>query len=451
MFNNLGGINMKKVLVYGLGVTGISSVKALDKLGYDVYTYDKNKKNIKELEGYNYSPISDSKINDLKVDFVIKSPGIKPSDEVVRILEKDNEIISDIEASERLFADKEKIAITGTNGKTSTTSMVAHIINECGKNAYTVGNIGEGILWQMYEKKGVFVEELSSFQLHDTTKYKPHIGAILNIKEDHIDWHGSFEDYIDSKLKLAANQNENDFLVINHEDEITMKHKEDFKAQIYEFSSLNKVSRGLFLKDNIIYLEDKDIKDREVLDVRDLSVIGRHNYENVMAAILLTYLYGIALEDIVKAIKTFRSISHRLEYVRTLSGIDFYNDSKGTNVDSSVKAIESFDRPIIIIAGGYDKQIDYTDFVKAFKKNGKLMVLMGETKYKLKELCEKHEVNYILVDDMKEAIDTAYKKGEEKDVVLLSPASASWDMYKSYEIRGDEFKTLVNRLEEKCE
>ena len=192
MFNNLGGINMKKVLVYGLGVTGISSVKTLDKLGYDVYTYDKNKKNIKELEGYNYSPISDSKINDLKVDFVIKSPGIKPSDEVVKILEKDNEIISDIEASERLFADKEKIAITGTNGKTSTTSMVAHILNECGKKAYTVGNIGEGILWQMYEKKGVFVEELSSFQLHDTSTYKPHIGAILNIKEDHIDWHGSF-------------------------------------------------------------------------------------------------------------------------------------------------------------------------------------------------------------------------------------------------------------------
>lgn len=451
MYNNLGGINMKKVLVYGLGVTGISSVKALDKLGYDVYTYDKNKKNIKELEGYNYSPISDSKINDLKVDFVIKSPGIKPSDEVVRILEKDNEIISDIEASERLFPDKEKIAITGTNGKTSTTSMVAHIINECGENAYTVGNIGEGILWQMYEKEGVFVEELSSFQLHDTSTYKPHIGAILNIKEDHIDWHGSFEDYIKSKLKLAANQDENDFLVINHEDEITMKDKDDFKAQIYEFSSLNEVNKGLYLKDNKIYLNDRDIKNKEILDVRDLAVIGRHNYENVMAAILLTYLYGIALEDIVKAIKTFKSISHRLEYVRTLSGIDFYNDSKGTNVDSSVKAIESFARPIIIIAGGYDKHIDYTDFVKAFKKNGKLMVLMGETKYKLKELCDKYKVNYILVNDMKEAINTAYKKGEENDVVLLSPASASWDMYKSYEIRGDEFKTLVNRLEEKCE
>ena len=440
---------MKKVLVYGLGVTGISSVKALDKLGYEVYTYDKNKKNIKELEGYKYSPISDSNFG--KYDFVLKSPGIKPSDDLVRKLSSNNEIISDIEASVILFPEKEKIAITGTNGKTSTTSMVAHILNECGRPAYTVGNIGEGILWQMYDKKGVFVEELSSFQLHDTSTYKPHIGAILNIKEDHIDWHGSFDDYIDSKLKLAANQDESDFLVINHEDEISQKHLGDFKAQVYEFSSQNVVDRGLFLDGNIICLRNGGCSVEEILDVRDLSVIGRHNYENVMAAILLTYLYGLNLLDIIKAIKTFKSISHRLEYVRSLSGIDFYNDSKGTNVDSSVKAIESFNKPIIIIAGGYDKHIDYTDFVKAFKKNGKLMILMGETKEKLKDLCEKYGISYILVSDMKEAINTAFDKGEEGDVVLLSPASASWDMYKSYEVRGDEFKNIVNRLEEKWE
>ncbi|WP_311481674.1 UDP-N-acetylmuramoyl-L-alanine--D-glutamate ligase [uncultured Anaerococcus sp.] len=438
---------MKKVLVYGLGVTGISSVKALDKLGFEVYTYDKNKENIKELEGYKYSPISDSKFG--KYDFVLKSPGIKPTDDIVKLLEKDNEIISDIEVSQRIFSDKEKIAITGTNGKTSTTSMVAHILNECGHPAYAVGNIGEGILWQMYEKKGVFVEELSSFQLHDTSTYKPHIGAILNIKEDHIDWHGSFDDYIASKLKLAANQDENDFLVINHEDEISQNHIKDFKAQVYEFSSRNMVDRGLFLDGNMICLRNGGCNITEILDVRDLSVIGRHNYENVMAAILLTYLYGLDLVDIVKAIKTFKSISHRLEYVRTLCGIDFYNDSKGTNVDSSVKAIESFDRPILIIAGGYDKHIDYTDFVKAFKKNGKVMVLMGATKEKLKALCEKYGIKYILVKDMKEAIDTAYKNAKKGEVVLLSPASASWDMYKSYEVRGDEFKDLVNRLEEK--
>lgn len=449
MLDKFGGISMKKVLVYGLGVTGISTVKTLDKLGYEVYTYDKNKENIKELEGYKYSPISDSRISELEVDFVIKSPGIKPSDEIVKSLAKNNEIISDIEASQRLFPDKEKIAITGTNGKTSTTSMVAHILNECGKKAYTVGNIGEGILWQMYEKEGVFVEELSSFQLHDTKDYKPHIGAILNIKEDHIDWHGSFEDYINSKLKLTLNQNEDDFLVLNAEDEESQKHKKDFKAQIYEFSSKNMVSRGLFLDGNMICFIDGGCTIAEILDVRDLEVIGRHNYENVMAAILLTYLYGLNLPEIIKAIKTFKSIAHRLEYVKSLSRVDFYNDSKGTNVDSSVKAIESFERPIIIIAGGYDKNIDYTDYVKAFKKNGKLMVLMGATKFKLKDLCEKYDVSYILVDDMDQAIKTSYEKAKKGDVVLLSPASASWDMYKSYEIRGNEFKDIVMRLEEK--
>lgn len=440
---------MKKVLVYGLGVTGISSVKSLDKLGYEVLTYDKNKENIKELEGYKYSPISDSRISGLKVDFVIKSPGIKPSDPVVQKLARNNEIISDIEASERLFPSKEKIAITGTNGKTSTTSMVAHILNECGKKAYAVGNIGEGILWQMHEKEGVFVEELSSFQLHDTNRYHPHIGAILNIKEDHIDWHGSFDDYINSKLKLGQNQNERDYLVLNAEDEISQKHKKDFKAQIYEFSSQNMVSKGLFLDGNIICFVNGGCTIAEILDVRELSVIGRHNYENVMAAILLTYLYGLDLSEIIKAIKTFKAISHRLEYVRTLSEVDFYNDSKGTNVDSSVKAIESFEKPIIIIAGGYDKNIDYTDFVKAFKKNGKTMVLMGATKYKLKDLCEKYAIEYVLVEDMNQAIKTAYEKSKPGDVVLLSPASASWDMYKSYEIRGNEFKDIVMRLEER--
>ena len=440
---------MKKVLVYGLGVTGISSVKSLDKLGYEVLTYDKNKENIKELEGYKYSPISDSRISGLKVDFVIKSPGIKPSDPVVQKLARNNEIISDIEASARLFPSKEKIAITGTNGKTSTTSMVAHILNECGKKAYAVGNIGEGILWQMHEKEGVFVEELSSFQLHDTNRYHPHIGAILNIKEDHIDWHGSFDDYINSKLKLGQNQNEGDYLVLNAEDEISQKHKKDFKAQIYEFSSQNMVSKGLFLDGNIICFVNGGCTIAEILDVRELSVIGRHNYENVMAAILLTYLYGLDLSEIIKAIKTFKAISHRLEYVRTLSEVDFYNDSKGTNVDSSVKAIESFEKPIIIIAGGYDKNIDYTDFVKAFKKNGKTMVLMGATKYKLKDLCEKYAIEYVLVEDMNQAIKTAYEKSKPGDVVLLSPASASWDMYKSYEIRGNEFKDIVMRLEER--
>lgn len=435
---------MKNVLVYGLGISGISAVKTLSKMGYEVYTYDKNKKEIDELKGYDYSPISDCRLMENSYDFVVKSPGINPSDEILRKLAEKFEIISDIELSYRLFPDKKFLAVTGTNGKTSTTSMITHILNENGIDAVSVGNIGEGILWQMYEKDCVFVEELSSFQLKDTYKYHPHIGALLNITPDHIDWHGSFDDYINSKLNITKNQNSNDYLIINHEDEILQDKKNQIKANIYEFSSKNKVDKGLYLENGKIKFVG-DGKTSEILDVKDLKIIGNHNYENLMAAILETYLFGLNFEEIAKASKTFVSIEHRLEFVTEEKNVKFYNDSKGTNVDSSVKAIESFKEPLIIIAGGYDKKIDYTDYVKAFKKNGKEMIIMGQTKDQLKSLCEKFEISYKIVENMEEAVKYAVSLAKNGDIILLSPASASWDMYKSYEIRGKDFKNLVNK------
>lgn len=433
---------MKKVLVYGLGLTGISSVKTLEKEGYEVYTYDKNKKNVKELEGYKYSPISDLEIDTIPYGFVVKSPGIPPHDEMVKKLSRKYEIISDIELSYRLFPDAKIISITGTNGKTSTTSMVTHILNESGIKAISVGNIGEGILWQMATNKdAVFVCELSSFQLHDVKNYKPKIATITNISEDHIDWHGTFDDYINSKINISKNQDEDDYLIINHEDKILQDHRASYKAKIYEFSSKNEVERGIFLKESIIYLKDEKIE--KLIDVDDLLVIGNHNYENIMAASLCAYLFGIDISDIKKALKTFNSIEHRLEYVDTISGVKVYNDSKGTNVDSSVKAIESFNDPIIIIAGGYNKHIDYSAFVKAFKKKGKLMVIMGETSDILVNLCKEEGVSYIKAKDMKEAVDISFDHASDGDVVLLSPASASWDMYKNFELRGEDFKAKV--------
>ena len=433
---------MKKVLVYGLGLTGISSVKTLEKEGYEVYTYDKNKKNVKELEGYKYSPISDLEIDTIPYEFVVKSPGIPPHDEIVKRLSSKYEIISDIELSYRLFPDGKIISITGTNGKTSTTSMVTHILNESGIKAISVGNIGEGILWQMSTNKdAVFVCELSSFQLHDVKNYKPKIATITNISEDHIDWHGTFDDYIDSKINISKNQDEDDYLIINHEDKILQDHKSSYKAKIYEFSSRNEVERGMFLKDSTIYLKDEKIE--KLIDVDDLLVIGNHNYENIMAASLCAYLFGIDILDIQKALKTFKSIKHRLEYVDTISEVKVYNDSKGTNVDSSVKAIESFDDPIIIIAGGYNKHIDYSAYVKVFKKKGKLMVIMGETSDILANLCKEEGVSYIKAKDMKEAVDISFDHASDGDVILLSPASASWDMYKNFELRGEDFKAKV--------
>lgn len=435
---------MKKVLIYGLGVSGISTAKTLSKMGYDVYTFDKNKEEIDELKGYDYSPISVLNLTEYDYEFVVKSPGIKPSDDIVKKLSEKYEIISDIELSYRLFPEKKILAITGTNGKTSTTSMITHILNESGVKAVSVGNIGEGILWQMYNKDVVFVEELSSFQLKNTYDFHPHIASILNITPDHIDWHGDLDDYISSKLNITAKQTEDDYLILNKNDEILQKNKNSFRASIYEFSSTNPVEKGLYLDENIIYYKDEQQK-IEVLNTDELKIIGNHNYENLMAAMLECYLFGLDFVSIAKAAKTFVSIEHRLEFVDEIKGVKVYNDSKATNVDSAVKAINSFTNPIIIIAGGYDKKIDYSEYVRAFKENGKLMVIMGETKDQLKKLCEAEGVNYILAEDMEQSVKIALENASKNDVILLSPASASWDMYKSYEIRGRDFKEKIEK------
>lgn len=431
---------MKKVLVYGLGITGISTVKTLDKLGYKVYTYDKNKINDERLEGYNYSPISDIKIED-KYEFVVKSPGIRPDDEVIKILEKNNEIITDIELSYRLFKDKKTIAITGTNGKTTTTSLITYVLNESGKKALSVGNIGEGILWQMYNNDAVFVEEISSFQLHNIKKFKPHIGGILNITPDHIDWHGSFENYTKDKLKLAINQNEEDFLVINHDDEILRENKKNFKGKIYEFSIKEEVERGIYFKNNGLYLKDKE--ETFLLKKDELKIVGDHNLLNASCAILCLYLFGLDLDEIIKHTKTFKAISHRLEFVKKIKNVSFYNDSKATNVDSAIKAINSFEKNIILIAGGYDKKIDYSPLFEDSKGKIKTMILLGQTKEILENLCKKYKINYYIVDNMKEAVDKSFEIMKDFDTVLLSPASASWGMYDNYMQRGDDFKNRV--------
>ena len=431
---------MKKVLVYGLGITGISTVKTLDKLGYEVFTYDKNINKDERLEGYNYSPISDLKISE-KYDFVVKSPGIRPDDEIIQKLEKNNEIISDIELSYRLFEDKKIISVTGTNGKTTTTSLITYVLNQIGEKAISVGNIGEGVLWQMYNNDATFVEEISSFQLHNTKTFKPNIGAILNISPDHIDWHGSFKNYANDKMKLAKNQDKEDFLVINHDDRILSENKNKFKASIYEFSMEEKVEKGIYLKDDSLYL--KDDKEFFLLNRKDLRIVGNHNLANVACAILCLYLYGIDLDEIIKHTKTFKAIDHRLEFVKRIKNVDFFNDSKATNVDSAIKAVYSFDKNIILIAGGYDKKIDYSQLFDNSNKKIKAMILLGQTKFILEDLCKKYKINYYLVDDMQMAVDKSFEIMEDFDTVLLSPASASWGMYDNYMQRGDDFKKIV--------
>lgn len=440
---------MRKVLVYGLGLTGISAVKTLSMMGFDVFTYDSKKKIVEELKDYTYSPISEDRAISDSFDLVLKSPGIKPSDPLVKKLSEKNEIVSDIELSYRLFPEKNIISITGTNGKTTTTSMIRHILNESGIEAVAVGNIGEGILWQMYNRDCVFVEEISSFQLHDTKEYDTHIGAILNISEDHTDWHGSFDDYVNSKLKLGKNQKSSDYLIINHEDKILQSRKNEFKAQIYEFSSKNIVSRGIYLDGKDIIFRDKTQKIR-MMTTDDLLIVGRHNVENAMVALLALKLYGLDTESIVENAKSFKAIAHRLEFVKKIKGVDFYNDSKATNVDSAIKAIESFDENIILIAGGYDKHVDYRPLFDSFRKKAKAMVLIGQTEARLASLCEEYKIRYFKVHDMEHAVKKSFEIMEKGDTVLLSPASASWGAYKSYAQRGEDFVEKIKKYELEC-
>ncbi|MDO4594202.1 MAG: UDP-N-acetylmuramoyl-L-alanine--D-glutamate ligase [Tissierellia bacterium] len=439
---------MKKenILIYGLGITGISTVKALNDLNFNIYTYDSRKVNIDELEGYDYSPISDfDDIFNRRYKYVVKSPGIKLNDPIYKKLIEKYEVISDIELSYRLFKDKNIISITGTNGKTTTTSMINFILNESGINSVSVGNIGEGILYQMRKDYDVYVEELSSFQLHETNKYKTPIAIILNITADHLDWHGDFKNYYESKLKIIKNQTEDDIFIKNHDDPLLKDVKS--KAKTYEFSCLKEVKRGMFLKDNYLYLKTENNL-KKYISVDELKIVGKHNYMNAMAAILALRSYGLDDNKIIKNIKNFRPVKHRLEFVKQINDVRFFNDSKATNVDSAIKALDAFKENVILIAGGYDKKVDLEEFVKKASENTKLMILFGQTQKILQQLCKKYSIDYILVKNMNEAIKVVKSKMKPKDIVLLSPACASWGMYDNFEQRGNDFIKEVDKMME---
>lgn len=446
---------MEKYLVYGLGVTGISTIKTLDKIGAEVYVYvDSPKEELEEefnkLKGFKYTfleKIDDDTLKD--IDIMVKSPGIPMENKNVETAIKNNlEIISDLELAYRLFPNRNLIAITGTNGKTTTTSLLTEILKTAGKNAKFVGNIGVGMLWEIYNSSedDYFVIECSSFQLESVNTFRTKTSGLINITPDHIDWHKSMENYIKAKSNIFAFQDKSDTLVVNIDGEIVPDIIKKAKSNIIKTSKNQILDYGIYLEDEIIkYNNKKEIID--IMKISELGIIGMHNVENAMIAIGMAISENIDLNSIIEACKLFTGVEHRMEFVRELNGVKYYNDSKGTNVDASIKAVESFDKPIILIAGGYDKKADLDDFFKVLKGRVKNIILMGQTKEKFAEKAYEYKIpNVNLVKDMEEAIDIAVKSGEKDDIVLLSPASASWGMYKNFEIRGRHFKEIVNSL-----
>ena len=446
----------KKVLLVGLAKTGVSTIKHLNRLGAKVVVNDIKDKdtlkdildelsdlnNVEYILGYHPENVDD-------VDITVVSPGV-PLDLpfILKLKSKNIEIIGEVELAYRLSQNPIFIGITGTNGKTTTTSLVGEIFKKASRDTYIVGNIGNPVIDTVgiANENSVLVTELSSFQLESIDKFKPHVSAILNFTEDHLNRHHTMKAYIEAKARIFENQDSKDFCILNYDDEDVRSLSDSVKAKKIFFSRKKSLEYGIYLdeKKNIIINIGEKIT---LLNKDELSLPGNHNLENCMAAAAIAYVSNIDIDVIRKVLKTFAGVEHRQEFVRNLNGIMFVNDSKATNPDSSIKAVQSYNRPIVLIAGGMDKQSSFDEFLDIAKENVYALVLLGETAQKIKECAQnKGFDNITIVKDMKEAVNASYQIAKDGDVVLLSPACASWDMYKSFEVRGIDFKDNVNNL-----
>ncbi|MBQ3584478.1 MAG: UDP-N-acetylmuramoyl-L-alanine--D-glutamate ligase [Lachnospiraceae bacterium] len=445
----------KKYLVAGTGISGIGAANLLLKIGAQVTVYDGN-------ESLDKEEIAKKLIADgveiilgalpqevIKgTDVMILSPGIAIDAPFVNeVRDSGVEIWGEIELAYRV-AKGRLIGITGTNGKTTTTALTGEIMKNYFKEVFVVGNIGIPYTNTALDttEDSVTVAEISSFQLETVKEFHPVVTAVLNITPDHLNRHYTMENYTKVKLSIAENQLESEVCVLNYEDAILRSEAEKLKNKVVFFSSKTDLEEGVCLNDeDIVYRENGT--EISVCKVHAMKLVGIHNVENVMAAVAIAVNMQVPVEIIRETIRNFNSVEHRIEYVTTKNDVIYYNDSKGTNTDASIKAIEAMTKPTILIAGGYDKGSEYDDWIEAFQGKIKKLILLGVTKQKIADTAKKHGYDtYEFVDTLEEAVTLAEKASEPGDVVLLSPACASWDMFKSYEERGRLFKEYVNNL-----
>ena len=441
----------KKVLVIGTGISGIAAATLLENVGAEVVLYDGNEKVTKESVYEKLSPNTNITVSigeyPSDADLLVISPGVPIDNPIVCFYkEKGVPVWGEIELAYN-FEKGKVVAITGTNGKTTTTTLVGEIMTNFCPKTYVVGNIGNPYTKEVLktDADSYTVAEISSFQLETIHTFAPKVSAVLNITPDHLNRHKTMENYVAVKESICVNSGSNDVCVLNLDDEYLKNFKPSNCMTVW-FSRKEKPSVGAYMNGDVIMYTDGQ-KDYEIINVHDMQIIGTHNYENVMAAVAITFNMGVPVDTIISTIKAFKGVEHRIEYVDTINGVVYYNDSKGTNTDASIKAIEAMTRPTILIAGGYDKKTQFDDFIKAFGDKVKKMVLLGITKNQIAETAAKYGFNnYVFVDDLKEAVLECYRSAEDGDAVLLSPACASWDMFSGYEQRGKMFKEYVKML-----
>lgn len=446
----------KKVLVFGSGISGIGAAKLLKEQKAKVILYDGNEKldrdKIKEQLGEDaeaelvVGAFPEELLDELKL--VVLSPGV-PTDlpVILKMHEKGIPVIGEVELAYE-YGKGDVLAITGTNGKTTTTTILGEIMKKYRPDdVFVVGNIGNPytVAAGKMTESSVAVAEMSSFQLESIKTFRPNVSAILNYTPDHLNRHHTMEAYIAAKENIARNQRAGDYCILNYEEEIMREFGKNLKCQVLYFSSRRKLERGIYLDgDNIIYKNPEEIT---VCNISELQIPGLHNYENVMAAVLMAAVYGVPMDIIRDTIREFRGVEHRIEYVTEKSGVVYYNDSKGTNPDAAIKGIQAMNRPTILLGGGYDKNSEYTEWIESFGGKVKKLILMGATKEKIAadaEKCGFHD--YVYADTFEEAVHLAAELAGPGDAVLLSPACASWGMFPNYEVRGEKFKEIVNSL-----
>jgi len=444
----------KRMVILGGGESGVGAALLAKQKGYDVFLSDgsslkKEYRNELTEAGIAYEEGQHTEDLILNADEVMKSPGIPEKAAIVKMIRaKGIPVISEVELAYRYKGNSKIIAITGSNGKTTTTALTYHICKEAGLDAALVGNIGDSFAKQVaLDPRPLYVVEVSSFQLDDIETFRPDIAILTNITEDHLDrYEYKFENYIRSKFRITMNQQANDTFIYCADDEVTLKYLTEFhiKSNQLPISMKRDLPNGAFIKDGDMYVRTG--QDFTTMSVFDFALKGKHNQYNTMAACVAATTMDIRKDKIRDAVQNFQSLEHRMEHVATVRGVEFINDSKATNVNSTWYALESMTKPTILILGGVDKGNDYSLIAELMKEKVKAIICLGTDNSKIHEAFDNIVGTIVNTNNALDAVHAAFHFAEKGDVVLLSPACASFDLFKNYEDRGNQFKQAVKEL-----
>ncbi|MEK4178802.1 UDP-N-acetylmuramoyl-L-alanine--D-glutamate ligase [Aeribacillus sp. FSL K6-2848] len=441
----------QNVLVLGLAKSGLRAAKLLHKLGArvtvnDMKPYEAND-DVKELESLGIKLIlgehPEQLLEEHNIDIVVKNPGIPYTNPIVQKAASQNiPVITEVELAYQI-SEAEIIAITGSNGKTTTTTLIYEMLKADGKQPLLAGNIGNVACEVVQEatKEQIVVMEVSSFQLLGTIHFKPSVAVLLNIFNAHLDYHGTRENYMQAKGKIFSNQDDQSVAVINSDDQDVVRLSELSNGKKIYFSTNKEVSNGAYIQNESIWYDGE-----KIIDIKDIALVGKHNLENILAAICAVKAKNVGNKAIQKVLASFSGVKHRLQYVGEVSGRKFYNDSKATNILATTKALEAFSSPVVLLAGGLDRGNEFDELIP-YLKHVKAVITFGQTAPKIKKAAKKAGIELIEhVDNVEQAVFAAFRISDIGDVILLSPACASWDQYKTFEERGDIFINAVHKL-----